>query len=175
MACQFYSRRLRPSLRISPARTPCHQRRLFGPCPELTCRDSPRRARYFLVMRQESSQRSAPRLPGPAGCPRCGRPAGPVAKLAGQKRPSSDNATGLPPANLPRSAGQRGMKTVAPEGMSLAKMPDKSFNPFRIGERGSDSDSASDGIHVNFGCTKFHKQIEHVENYRNARLHIRPK
>jgi hypothetical protein len=31
---------------------------------------------------QESRQRSAPRRPGPAGYPRCGRPAGPVAKLA---------------------------------------------------------------------------------------------
>jgi hypothetical protein len=51
----------------------------------VTCRDSPRRARYFLAARQESTQRNAPRLPGPAGCPRCERPAGPVAKLAGQK------------------------------------------------------------------------------------------
>ena len=87
MARQFYSRRLRPSLRISPARTPCHQRRLFEPCPEQTCRDSPRQARYFLVMRQESTQRSAPRRPGPTASdyPRCGRPAGPVAKLAGHK------------------------------------------------------------------------------------------
>jgi hypothetical protein len=67
------------------------------------------------------------------------------------------------------------MKAVAPEGVSLAKMPDKSFNPFRIGERGSDSYSASDGIHANFGCTKFRQQIEHMENCRNARLYIRPK
>jgi hypothetical protein len=68
-------------------------------------RVSPRQARYFLVARQESTQRSVPRLPGlategspearpiarrtakqlavrnPALTPRCGRPAGAVAKL----------------------------------------------------------------------------------------------
>ena len=39
-----------------------------------------RRPAFLLV--QASRQRSPPRLPGPAGCLRCGRPAGPVAKLA---------------------------------------------------------------------------------------------
>ena len=38
----------------------------------------------FLLV-QESRQRSTPRLPGPTGCPRYERSAGPVAKLAGQK------------------------------------------------------------------------------------------
>ena len=40
------------------------------------CRDSPRRARYFLAARQESTPRNAPRFPGPAkpGCPPCARP-----------------------------------------------------------------------------------------------------
>jgi hypothetical protein len=40
----------------------------------------------FLLV-QESRQRSTPRLPGltASDSPRCGRPAGPVAKLAGQK------------------------------------------------------------------------------------------
>jgi len=40
--------------------------------------------RPTFLFAQESRQRSAPRLPGPSGCPRCGRPAGPVAKLAGR-------------------------------------------------------------------------------------------
>ena len=31
----------------------------------------------------------------------------------------SDNATGLPPANLPRSAGQRGMKSARTSGASI--------------------------------------------------------
>ncbi len=38
--------------------------------------------RPTFLFAQESRQRSAPRLPGPSGYPRCGRPAGPVAKLA---------------------------------------------------------------------------------------------
>ena len=55
----------------------------------------------------------------------------------------SDNATGLPLANLPRSAGQRGIESTAHGGMSFAKMPTKSFNSFRIAER--NSGSGSDG------------------------------
>ena len=54
------------------------------PSPPRPRRVSPRQARYFLVARQESTQRSVPRLPGltASDYPRCGRPAGPVAKLA---------------------------------------------------------------------------------------------
>ena len=59
---------------------------------------SARRPTFFLVARQERRQRSVPRRPGPAGCPRVRRLAGPVAKLAC----GSDNATGqLPASHLP--------------------------------------------------------------------------
>ena len=66
-------------------RSPYRQRRLLVSCL-LNGRAGtrPGRRRTFLFA-QESRQRSAPRLPGPTGYPRCGRPAGPVAKLAGQK------------------------------------------------------------------------------------------
>ena len=79
------------------------------------CRDSPRRARYFLAARQESTQRNAPRLPGltASGCPRCESCAGPAAKLAGQQTAVVGQRDRNSPANLPRSAGQRGMKTDA--------------------------------------------------------------
>jgi hypothetical protein len=72
------------------------------------CRVSPRQARYFLAARQESTQRSAPRLPGPASCPRCERPAGPVAKLAGQKAAGvgqRDRTTPGEPSSLGGSEG----------------------------------------------------------------------
>jgi hypothetical protein len=35
--------------------------------------------------RKKVGKEALPRLPGPSGYPRCGRPPGPVAKLAGQK------------------------------------------------------------------------------------------
>jgi hypothetical protein len=54
--------------------------------------------RPTFLFAQESRQRSAPRLPGPAGCPRCGRPAGPVAKLASLgQRDRTSPATAPPP------------------------------------------------------------------------------
>ena len=61
-----------------------HLRSNLLPAPPPSRRVAPRQARYFLVARQESTQRSVPRLPGPtaSGYPRCGRPAGPAAKLA---------------------------------------------------------------------------------------------
>jgi hypothetical protein len=122
MARQFYPHGLRPSLRISPARTPCRQRRLLRRCPEQTRRDSPRRARYFLVMRQESTQRSAPRLPGPAGCPRCVRSAGPVAKLAGHKTAvvgQRDRTTPGEPSSL---GGSEGKAKIAARGTRVPRI-----------------------------------------------------
>jgi hypothetical protein len=58
---------------------------------------------------------------------------------------------------------------------ALAKMPDKSSNPFRIAGRGSGSGFGSDGIGDVLGATKFFQQIEHLENRRNVRLYIQPK
>jgi hypothetical protein len=76
-------------------------------------RVSPRRARYFLAARQESTQRNAPRLPGPSGCPRCEMLAGPVAKLAGQKAAGVGQRDRTSPSEPSSLGGSEGMKTVA--------------------------------------------------------------
>jgi hypothetical protein len=47
---------------------------------------------------------------------------------------------------------------------TLAKMPDKSSNPFRVAGRGFGSGFGSDGIADVLGATKFLQQIEHLEN-----------
>jgi hypothetical protein len=109
-----------------------HSRAGWNPCLLPRAGSRPGRRPTFLLV-QASRQRSTPRLPGltASDSPRCGRPAGPVAKLAGQKRPSSDNATGLPPANLPRSAGQRGMKSVARGAARLQKCQIRRLIHFR--------------------------------------------
>ena len=52
-------------------------------------------------------------LRNPALTPRCEGPPGRSLNQPAAMRPSSDNATGRPPANLPHSAGQRGRQTVA--------------------------------------------------------------
>jgi hypothetical protein len=75
-------------------------------------RVSPRRARYFLAARQESTQRNAPRLPGPSGCPRCERLAGPVAKLAGQNPAGVGQRDRTSPGEPSSLGGSEGMKTV---------------------------------------------------------------
>ena len=59
-------------------------------------------------MRQESTQRSAHRRPGPSGYPRCGRPAGPVAKLAGQKPAVVGQRDRTAPGEPPSLGGSEG-------------------------------------------------------------------
>src|SRR5690606_549612 len=61
-----------------------------------TGRVSPRRATYFLVVQQESRQRSAPRRLGPSGFPRSGRFHRPVLNSL-----RSNSRTGLPRRNHP--------------------------------------------------------------------------
>jgi len=103
------------------SKSPWRQRRLLLVPTARPRRVSPRQATYFLVRVQESRQRSAPRLPGltASGCPRCERPAGPVAKLAslGQRdrtspgEPSSlGGAEGIKPS---RVIGCREIKSEA--------------------------------------------------------------
>lgn len=48
-------------------------------------------------------------------------------------------APGLSLAKLPRPAGQRGKQTAARGAMLLAKMPDKSSNPFQVKRAGTGS------------------------------------
>jgi hypothetical protein len=61
-------------------------------------------------MRQESTQRSAPRRPGltASGYPRCGRPAGPVAKLAGQNPAVVGQRDRTTPGEPPSLGGSEG-------------------------------------------------------------------
>ncbi len=94
-------------------RSPYRQRRLLVSCL-LNGRAGtrPGRRRTFLFA-QESRQRSAPRLPGPTGYPRCGRPAGPVAKLAGQKPAVVGQRARTSPGEPPSLGGSEGMKGVA--------------------------------------------------------------
>jgi hypothetical protein len=102
---------------VIPANAGIQQHSCFvtvSPAPTFSLRfqdragSRPGRRPTFLFA-QESRQRSAPRLPGPAGCPRCGRLAGPVAKLAGQKAAvvgQRDRTTPGEPSSLGGSEGK---------------------------------------------------------------------
>ena len=94
-----------------------------------------RRPTFLLV--QASRQRSTPRLPGPSGYPRCGRPAGPLAKLAGQKTAVVGQRDRTPPGEPPSLGGSEGNERRRARRCSLAKMPDTSFNPFQVRFAGS--------------------------------------
>ena len=59
---------------------------------------------------QASRQRSTPRLPGPSGYPRCGRPAGPAAKLAARCAVVVGQRDRTSPGEPPSLGGSEGME-----------------------------------------------------------------
>ena len=76
-----------------------------------TGRDSPRRATFFLVSRQERRQRNVPRIRAPSGFPRFGGFRRPVLNSL-----CSDSRTGLPRRNPPAlgaSEGRMGARGAA--------------------------------------------------------------
>ena len=93
--------------------------------------------RPTFLFAQESRQRSAPRLPGPAGGPRCGRPAGPVAKLAGlcaavvgqrdRTSPGEPSSLGGSEGNKKRHAWK--MEPVTNKSGSFRPIPDLATAP----------------------------------------------